>query len=134
MENASKALIIAGAILLAVLLLSIGITILNSTGAMQNEANQSVMNLEIQSFNEQFLKYQGTIVNASQVKSLLLLIKANNSYYEFDSSTPVGTDKYVTIIGNISSSSLYANKTYRVSAAEFNSNGYISTIRIELNN
>ncbi len=133
MENASKALIIIGAILISTLLISIGIAILNATSGLQAEANQEVETLEVQSFNEQFAKYQGTMVNASQVKSLLLLIKANNSYYEFDSSTPEGTNKYVKIKGSITSNSLFANKTYKVTMDEYNSNGYVSVIKIEVN-
>lgn len=133
MENASKALMIAGAVLISVLIITIGIAILNATAGMQAEANKEVETVEVQSFNEQFSRYQGAIVNASQVKSLLLLIKANNSYYEFDSNTPEGTDKYVKVRGNITSSSLFANKTYKVSMDEYNSNGYVSAIKIELN-
>ena len=133
MENASKALIIAGAILIVVLLISIGIAVLNATSNLQSEVNSGVESTEIQSFNEQFVKYTGRIVNASQVKSLLILIKANNSYYEFDSNTPVGTDKYVTTTGNVTSNSLMANKTYKVSIESYTSNGYVSTIKIELN-
>ena len=133
MENASKALMIAGAILIAVLLISLSIAVLDSTRKAQDAANKEVESVEIQSFNEQFMKYQGTIVTASQVKSLLLLIRANNSYYDFDSSTKEGTDKYVKVTGDVTSSSLFAHKTYRVTIDKFNENGFVSIIRVELN-
>ena len=133
MENASKALVIAGAILIVILLISIGIAILNSTSNLQKEVNEGIESTEVQSFNEQFTKFEGRIVNASQVKSLLLLTKANNAYYDFDSNTPIGTDKYVKITGSVTSNSLFANKTYKVSIDSYNQNGYVSIIKIELN-
>ena len=58
MENASKALIIAGAILLAILLISLGIMIYNQA---QNTVNNSGMSeAELSSYNNKFLKYEGT--------------------------------------------------------------------------
>ena len=41
MENASKALIIAGAILVSILLISVGVIIINSTGKMTDQVGTS---------------------------------------------------------------------------------------------
>ena len=57
MENASKALIIAGAILLAILLISLGIYIFSQAQNVVNDSGFS--KAEIQTFNNQFLKYEG---------------------------------------------------------------------------
>ena len=68
MENASKALIIAGAILLAILLISLGIMIYNQA---QNTVNNSGMSeAELSSYNNKFLKYEGK-QTGSVVKSLV---------------------------------------------------------------
>ena len=76
MENASKALIIAGAILLAILLISLGIMIYNQA---QNTVNNSGMSeAEISSFNNKFLKYEGT-QTGSVVKSLINEVIVTNS-------------------------------------------------------
>ena len=51
MENASKALIIAGAILLAILIISLGIMIYNQASGVVN--NNSMSQVDISSFNQQ---------------------------------------------------------------------------------
>ena len=58
MENASKALIIAGAILLAILLISLGIMIFNQ--AQDTVNNSGMSQAQIQTFNNKFLKYEGS--------------------------------------------------------------------------
>ena len=79
MENASKALIIAGAILLAILLISLGIMIYNQA---QNTVNNSGMSeAESSSFNNKFLKYEGT-QTGSVVKSLINEVIVTNSQGE----------------------------------------------------
>ena len=55
MENASKALIIAGAILLAILLISLGIMIYTQASGVVN--NNAMSEVEISSFNKKFTQY-----------------------------------------------------------------------------
>ncbi|MCI8443909.1 MAG: hypothetical protein HFJ37_01825 [Clostridia bacterium] len=76
MENASKALIIAGAILLAILLISLGIMIFNQ--AQDTVNNSGMSQAEISAFNNQFLKYEGT-QKGSVVKSMINEVIASNS-------------------------------------------------------
>ena len=75
MENASKALIIAGAILLAILLISLGIMIFNQ--AQDTVNNSGMTQAEITAFNNKFLKYEGT-QKGSVVKSLINEVLATN--------------------------------------------------------
>ena len=51
MENASKALIIAGAILISILLISVGILVMNSTGNVTDQVKTSSDSMSIQTFN-----------------------------------------------------------------------------------
>lgn len=81
MENASKALIIAGAILLAILLISLGIMIFNQ--AQDTVNNSGMTQAEISAFNNKFLKYEGT-QKGSVVKSLVNDAIVNNA----DSNNP----------------------------------------------
>ena len=76
MENASKALIIAGAILLAILLISLGIYIFSQAQNVVNDSGFS--KAEIQTFNNQFLKYEGVQTGAS-VKSLIQEVNTSNT-------------------------------------------------------
>ena len=76
MENASKALIIAGAILLSILIISLGIMVYNN--AQDSVGNANLDQQEIAAFNAQFTPYQGTNVSASQVNSLIQQVLAAN--------------------------------------------------------
>ncbi len=93
MENASKALIIAGAILLAILLISLGILIFNQ--AQDTVNNSGMSQAEITAFNNKFLKYEGT-QKGSVVKSLINEVLAsnadeNNPDVKVNSSVPTTT-------------------------------------------
>jgi len=68
MENASKALIIAGAILLAILLISLGIYIF--TGAQDTVKNSGLSEQEVSTFNSAILKYEGSNKSASDVRAI----------------------------------------------------------------
>lgn len=70
MENASKALIMAGAILIAILLISAGLIILNSTKGVQEQSSRASKTMEVGVFNSQFTKYCGDRVLGSKVKDL----------------------------------------------------------------
>ena len=76
MENASKALIIAGAILLSILLISLGIVIFSQ--AQDTVTNSGMSDAEISSFNNRFIKYEGTR-KGSVVKTLIQEVIASNS-------------------------------------------------------
>ena len=75
MENASKALIIAGAILLAILIISLGILIYNQAAGIAN--GNSMSEVEITQFNTQFTQYEGK-QSGTTVRSLLQKVISNN--------------------------------------------------------
>ena len=89
MENASKALLIAGAILIVIVLIGIGVIVVNSTNGMQEQASSSADSMAIQTFNSQFTAYEGDGMSASQVRNLISIIKASNA---------TNPDKEVTIV------------------------------------
>ena len=79
MENASKALIIAGAILLSILIIALGVYIFNMAKSSVN--TDSLSSLELSTFNSQFTQYEGEQLGSS-VKSLLTAIIASNNTNE----------------------------------------------------
>ena len=79
MENASKALIIAGAILISILLISVGVLIMNSTSGVTSGMDSSAKAMEMQSFNSQFTPYAGAGISASQVRSLVSVVISSNA-------------------------------------------------------
>lgn len=129
MENASKALIIAGAILLAILLISLGILIFNQ--AQDTVSNSGMSDAQKTAFNNQFLKYEG-IQKGTVVKSLVNEVLANKA----DTNNPQIT---VTLLpkGNGASESAVTktsqvtnNKTYKVSVRNY-TNGVVNEILLE---
>ena len=86
MENASKALIIAGAILLAVLIVALGMTVYNRVSDVGNSA--SVDTQKAQAFNASFEPYIGPNVRGSNVRLLMEAIAANNRTTD-DESTKI---------------------------------------------
>jgi len=77
MENASKALIMAGAILIAIMIISLGILIFSKMGGSAKEiANMDEQ--EIAAFNSKITPYLGESVSGSQVNALLQYCLSNN--------------------------------------------------------
>jgi len=77
MENASKALIIAGAILLSILIIGLGMMVFNNAKSALDGANLDAE--QIDAFNSKFENYLGNSVKGSNVRSLCDLVKSNNA-------------------------------------------------------
>lgn len=122
MENASKALIIAGAILVSILLISIGVIIINSTGNMTDQVGTTTNTMAIETFNSQFTNYEGK-VSASQVKALVSKVNASNASN--------GTDKQVTLTWNnsLTAATLKSTEKYTVSLG-YATTGYVNSVTI----
>ena len=59
MENASKALIIAGGILIAILIVTVAVYLFTNYGSIGKSYDQTLQTTEIQKFNENFTRYEG---------------------------------------------------------------------------
>ena len=122
MENASKALIIAGAILLAILLISLGIMIY--TQAQDTVQNSGMTQASVTSFNSQFTKYEGDI-KGTMVRSLIQEVRAVNADSKENEIT-------ITVNGDNApvTSSVVNNNTYRVTM-QYGDDGRINNIVIK---
>ena len=87
MENASKALLIAGAILLVILIIAIGMFIFNAANDQITGAVTGMSKNQITAFNKTFLNYEGTCSGA-QIKSLMGELIANADTYK-DEATKI---------------------------------------------
>ncbi len=135
MENASKALILAGAILIAIMLVSLGVLLFNNVGGAAKKA-VDMDEQEISNFNSKITPYLGESVPGSQVNALLqycvsVNISANKSGETYKAITVY--DKSGAAI--VSSSSKNYTKVitgtyYKVNGTN-DSNGLITTINIE---
>ena len=88
MENLSKALIIAGAILLSILLISVGILIYNGTnqivsGTVINES----MKMQLMQYNKQYEMYEGIQSSANIIQLLNMAANNNKELYKDDKNT-----------------------------------------------
>lgn len=77
MENASKALIIAGGVLLGIMILGIGVLLFKNANLLSESYNQKLTHDDIVAFNNDFLIYDKKI-NAQEMVSLINLINENN--------------------------------------------------------
>ena len=76
MENASKALVIAGAILATLMVVGLGIGIIGSVSGIFE--NTGVSEQEVQQNNSKFESYFGNNLASAKVKELLALLKTHN--------------------------------------------------------
>ncbi len=90
MENASKALLIAGAILLAILIISLGLMAYQQAKNSAGSANLSKTEIEV--FNSQWENYLGKNKTAAEVRALYSAVIAHNA-----SETKLGTNRWITI-------------------------------------
>lgn len=124
MENASKALLIAGAILIAILLIAIGMIVFTNANGIIGTATSNMSTQEKQAFNKQFTVYEGK-QSGSVVKELISLIETNNSGTDnmkvtYDASGDV-KDK---------NSEIYRQKQYDVKF--FDTDGVVNKVKITI--
>ena len=92
MENASKALLIAGAVLIVILLIAVGMMIYNGARGTVDESVAQMSSQQIEAFNAQFTQAGTTRVTGTQVNSLVQKIEANNI------QNPNGSGKFITFV------------------------------------
>lgn len=94
MENASKALIIAGAILISILIVSLGVLIFNRMGGSAKEA-ANMDEQEVANFNSKITPYVGKNISGSQVNALIqLVISLDNAAKSSGDATKAVTITY----------------------------------------
>ena len=76
MENASKALIIAGAILISILIIGLGVAVYQAASGTVKRANLNSQEALAQ--NEQFENFFGNQRTAQDVKQLCSIVRSNN--------------------------------------------------------
>ncbi|MBR3132799.1 MAG: hypothetical protein IKG42_01780 [Clostridia bacterium] len=141
MENASKALLIAGAIILAILLIAVGMYVFNFAQQPKELAVDKMDAIAKEAYNKDIAQYVKDNASANDVKSLIQSIISSNSanidksgnfiavtYKKSESDTeesygdPAHTDNDDTYVDDISNrlsklkSSIVSSKKYNISA------------------
>ena len=141
MENASKALIIAGAILLSIAIIAIGMTVYNMASSAISGTNLSAQ--EVTSYNSEWLAYEGTITGTQAKALCTAVISHNNSEEDTSRQINVTTSSYSgeTVdadddVSNADSASITSVKsslnsgTKYIITFEYTSNGLVKNIGI----
>ena len=131
MDNASKALIMAGAILIAVAIVGIGIYIFSAANGMTDDALNQIDALTVTSINSQLQQYEGTI-RGREVKALLNTARSINKQNALPDSQQIqaklpGVDSGAI---PINTKSIKDNSTYKVTFTYGGPGGYINLITI----
>ena len=138
MENASKALIIAGAILISILIIGLGVFIYQQAQSTVSKANLNSQ--EAQAQNQQFENYFGDKVSAQEVKQLCTTVRSNNITGETGNDTKKVWLVYQSKDGSADfktpseiSKDVKAGKTYNVNVAndKADDNGDITADKLD---
>lgn len=126
MENASKALIIAGAILISIVLVSVGVIVVNSLDP--NKATKEFDQYTIDQFNNNFVSNSGNNVRGTSVRTLLGHVITSNSSNEESEQVKVNSKTASADISALRNAVINSH-TYTVSLT-YRTNGLVETITI----
>lgn len=124
MENASKALLIAGSVLVVIVLIAVGMRILNSTAGASESAQKTMDSTAITNFNMQFVNKGVSLtskvtVTGSQALALQQAVLASNA-----------VNKTHQISGNVTSTNIVISNKYYIHKPG-TKDGYINKIDFE---
>lgn len=138
MENATKALLIAGSVLIAIVLIAVGLKILGSTKGVTDQVDDVSSIMETSIFNSQYTQYEGT-QKGTVVKDLLSKVitfngSSNNRKIKIQTvgtwtnAWPNGT--YVT--NNITKirNEIVVTNSYTISTSDTDADGYVDKITL----
>ncbi len=96
MENASKALLMAGGVLIGILILSLAVYLFITFGAESKEIHAQIEERQLTQYNAQYTIYSGrNDITIYDIVSVANLAKENNDYYQYYGNF---TDGYKVIV------------------------------------
>ena len=132
MENATKALLIAAAVLIAILIISLGLAVYNSSAETVKSANLSQQ--EVQAANEKFARYNGNNKRGSEVNAMLQTVLNSN----VDADATGEEAKKVSVTGDVTlasdatsiTSRADTSKLYNIEVVYGGTGGLVSEIKV----
>lgn len=136
MENATKALLIAAAVLIAILIISLGIVVY--TKASESMSNIDMTEYQVTQFNDKFKKYEGTNASGSEVNAMLeTVFNHNNSQEDATTCVEVKVDNKETIAKKIgittSPKTVSIGSRYTIVCTYDSKTGLITSIAVTTN-
>ena len=133
MDNASKALIMAGAVLISIALVGVGVYIFSSTNTMVGGANKQLDDAAAQMTNSTLGQYAGTKVRGSTVKQLLEKVRISNTNDTLPIDVTV-TLEDTDITNTLSTADITDTAYYKVEITDAQgSDGYYDKVAITKN-
>ncbi|MBR1802771.1 MAG: hypothetical protein IJ777_02215 [Clostridia bacterium] len=108
MENASKALIIAGAILLSILIIGLGMTIYRQAAGVIS--NTGLDEQKAQTYNSVFLQYEGVQSGANVKQLLSTVIQHNNAAADYSELINAQKKAATSVTDNGANAASFKNK------------------------
>ncbi len=110
MDNASKALVMAGAILIAVMLISLGVYLFNVAKGQAEGTGQQLQTFQVESYNSRYTSYFGKNKSLAEVQSLVSLVNSHNhNQTEVNTYGGMVTISATNIVNGTNNSTYYAN-------------------------
>ena len=134
MENATKALLIAAAVLIAIIINSLGVYVVTLAQNQMKGAETGLNEVEIQSFNATYKSYEGTSVSGTKVKALVESVY-NHNLTETDESRKIQLIKsggeVLMAIDATTKPVIKTGKRYEVTCVPEKKSGLITKIQID---
>ena len=129
MENASKALIIAGAILISIVLVSVGVLVVNSLNP--DEGIDEMERQQIATFNSKIEGNTGNNKQGTVARQLISTIISNNSTSDYQITVNFG-GKDLSSSSDLSTArnSISTTKRYNITASYEGEGGRINSVTI----
>lgn len=132
MENASKALLIAGGVLIAIIIITMFIMMFSRLSNIQKDQEEQTRIEQLAAFNAEFEAYNKKVMYGVDVITLINKVAENNKKYSGN------TDYQITVILNgveVTNSSSLLNEEnekylFKCSKMTYNGVGRVSTIEI----
>lgn len=131
MENATKALLIAGVVFVVILIIAIGIRIFGSTQGVTNEVDKVAGATAISVHNSQFTDYEGMQTGA-QVKALLNKVAATHRSGNIHTVNVISGEASYSSADDIASyrANIKINSNYNVTVG-YDFEGYVNKVNIQ---
>lgn len=142
MENASKALLIAAAILIVIVLIGVAVGILNSSDT-SSQVDSTTSAQEMQMFNAQFTGYLGSSRAAATIPNLLAIVnRSNDSNTQHDvtivaasadiiaGAATAAPTKEAQVTAKYTTGTKFVNNAKYSITATYDADGYIYAITI----
>ena len=97
MENATKALLIAAAVLIAILIISLGLVVYNKASETVDSVDMS--GNEVQAYNEKFDKYHG-VQRGTEVNAMVKTV-FNHNLQQSAAGETEDSGRFITVTGEV---------------------------------